>query len=107
MLSSEGSLSPFPYSSKKGGGFGGMFGMLKGLVGSKSLSCEDMEPVLDKMKDHLIGIPPCTLPWQLSTACVLSLSFISDNPLHRTNVFANNGQKHAFLPLFHSKECSS
>ncbi|XP_067102991.1 signal recognition particle receptor subunit alpha [Osmerus mordax] len=42
-------------SSKKGGGFGGMFGMLKGLVGSKSLSCEDMEPVLDKMKDHLIA----------------------------------------------------
>lgn len=29
--------------------------MLKGLVGSKSLSREDMEPVLEKMKDHLIG----------------------------------------------------
>nr|XP_046246297.1 signal recognition particle receptor subunit alpha [Scatophagus argus] len=42
-------------SSKKGGGFGGMFGMLKGLVGSKSLSREDMEPVLDKMRDHLIA----------------------------------------------------
>ncbi|KAG5269736.1 hypothetical protein AALO_G00205530 [Alosa alosa] len=45
-------------ASKKGakrGGFGGMFGMLKGLVGSKSLSQEDMEPVLDKMKDHLIA----------------------------------------------------
>ncbi|XP_061575009.1 signal recognition particle receptor subunit alpha [Cololabis saira] len=42
-------------SSKKGGGFGGMFGMLKGLVGSKSLSQEDMEPVLEKMKDHLIA----------------------------------------------------
>ncbi|XP_062408110.1 signal recognition particle receptor subunit alpha isoform X2 [Sardina pilchardus] len=44
--------------AKKGakrGGFGGMFGMLKGLVGSKSLSQEDMEPVLDKMKDHLIA----------------------------------------------------
>ncbi|XP_037630427.1 signal recognition particle receptor subunit alpha [Sebastes umbrosus] len=40
--------------SKKGGGFGGMFGMLKGLVGSKSLSREDMESVLEKMKDHLI-----------------------------------------------------
>ncbi|XP_071765718.2 signal recognition particle receptor subunit alpha [Centroberyx gerrardi] len=40
---------------KKGGGFGGMFGMLKGLVGSKSLSQEDMEPVLDKMRDHLIA----------------------------------------------------
>uniref|UniRef100_A0A3P9I3B2 SRP receptor subunit alpha n=1 Tax=Oryzias latipes TaxID=8090 RepID=A0A3P9I3B2_ORYLA len=42
-------------SSKKAGGFGGMFGMLKGLVGSKSLSQEDMEPVLEKMKEHLIA----------------------------------------------------
>uniref|UniRef100_A0A667X9C9 SRP receptor subunit alpha n=1 Tax=Myripristis murdjan TaxID=586833 RepID=A0A667X9C9_9TELE len=42
-------------SPKKGGGFGGMFGMLKGLVGSKSLTQEDMEPVLDKMRDHLIA----------------------------------------------------
>ncbi|KAL0973311.1 hypothetical protein UPYG_G00201790 [Umbra pygmaea] len=41
--------------SPKKGGFGGMFGMLKGLVGSKSLSQEDMEPVLDKMRDHLIA----------------------------------------------------
>ncbi|XP_056467026.1 signal recognition particle receptor subunit alpha [Gadus chalcogrammus] len=40
---------------KKGVGFGGMFGMLKGLVGAKSLSREDMEPVLDKMRDHLIA----------------------------------------------------
>lgn len=39
-------------SSKKGGG---LFGMLKGLVGSKSLTREDMEPVLEKMKDHLIA----------------------------------------------------
>lgn len=30
--------------------------MLKGLVGSKSLTREDMEPVLEKMKDHLIGM---------------------------------------------------
>lgn len=37
------------------GTLGGMFGMLKGLVGSKSLSREDMESVLDKMRDHLIG----------------------------------------------------
>lgn len=29
--------------------------MLKGLVGSKSLSRKDMESVLDKMRDHLIG----------------------------------------------------
>ncbi|XP_035535577.1 signal recognition particle receptor subunit alpha [Morone saxatilis] len=42
-------------SSKKAGGFGGMFGMLKGLVGSKSLTREDMESVLDKMRDHLIA----------------------------------------------------
>ncbi|KAG9348539.1 hypothetical protein JZ751_002275 [Albula glossodonta] len=41
--------------SSKRGGLGGMFGMLKGLVGSKSLSKEDMLPVLDKMKDHLIA----------------------------------------------------
>ena len=37
------------------GTLGGMFGMLKGLVGSKSLSRADMESVLDKMRDHLIG----------------------------------------------------
>lgn len=42
------------FSTKKSG-FGGMFGMLKGLVGAKSLSMDDMEPVLEKMKDHLIG----------------------------------------------------
>ncbi|CAL9684303.1 unnamed protein product [Knipowitschia caucasica] len=41
-----------PSSSK---GLGGMFGMLKGLVGSKSLGREDMEPVLEKMRDHLIA----------------------------------------------------
>ncbi|XP_060702683.1 signal recognition particle receptor subunit alpha isoform X1 [Hemiscyllium ocellatum] len=40
---------------KKRGGFGGMFGMLKGLVGSKSLTPQDMQPVLEKMKDHLIA----------------------------------------------------
>ncbi|XP_056621629.1 signal recognition particle receptor subunit alpha [Triplophysa dalaica] len=39
----------------KKSGFGGMFGMLKGLVGSKNLTEEDMIPVLDKMKDHLIA----------------------------------------------------
>ncbi|XP_029429078.1 signal recognition particle receptor subunit alpha [Rhinatrema bivittatum] len=42
-------------SSTKKNSFGGMFGMLKGLVGSKSLSREDMDPVLEKMKDHLIA----------------------------------------------------
>uniref|UniRef100_A0A3Q0SZ06 SRP receptor subunit alpha n=1 Tax=Amphilophus citrinellus TaxID=61819 RepID=A0A3Q0SZ06_AMPCI len=38
-------------SAKKGRG---LFGMLKGLVGSKSLTRDDMEPVLEKMRDHLI-----------------------------------------------------
>lgn len=33
-----------------------MFGVLKGLVGSKTLNQQDMEPVLEKMKDHLIGM---------------------------------------------------
>nr|XP_056716277.1 signal recognition particle receptor subunit alpha isoform X2 [Euleptes europaea] len=42
-------------ASVKKGGLGGMFGMLKGLVGSKSLTREDMDPVLEKMKDHLIA----------------------------------------------------
>ncbi|KAK3548887.1 hypothetical protein QTP70_021244 [Hemibagrus guttatus] len=37
------------------GGIGGMFGVLKGLVGSKTLTQQDMEPVLEKMKDHLIA----------------------------------------------------
>ncbi|KAM3616074.1 uncharacterized protein V6R79_011927 [Siganus canaliculatus] len=46
---------PSKTRAKKGGGFGGMFGMLKGLVGSKSLTREDMESVLEKMKDHLIA----------------------------------------------------
>ncbi|XP_072210976.1 signal recognition particle receptor subunit alpha [Excalfactoria chinensis] len=41
--------------STKKGGLGGMFGMLKGLVGSKSLTRQDMDPVLEKMKDHLIA----------------------------------------------------
>lgn len=30
--------------------------MLKGLVGSKSLTRNDMESVLDKMREHLIGM---------------------------------------------------
>ncbi|XP_065711676.1 signal recognition particle receptor subunit alpha [Patagioenas fasciata] len=46
--------NPSKTSAKKGG-LGGMFGMLKGLVGSKSLTREDMDPVLEKMKDHLIA----------------------------------------------------
>ncbi|KAM9298842.1 signal recognition particle receptor subunit alpha [Gastrophryne carolinensis] len=50
------SAAPAPAkSSAKKSGFGGMFGMLKGLVGAKSLTRDDMEPVLEKMKDHLIA----------------------------------------------------
>jgi len=39
--------------TKKSGG--GMFGMFKNLVGSKMLSKEDLAPVLEKMKEHLIA----------------------------------------------------
>jgi len=34
---------------------GGMFSMFRNLVGSKTLSKEDLAPALDKMKDHLIS----------------------------------------------------
>lgn len=40
-------------SSKTKGG--GMFSMLKNLVGSKTLTKEDLVPTLEKMKDHIIG----------------------------------------------------
>lgn len=33
---------------------GGVFNMFKGLVGSKNLKITDMQPALDKLKDHLI-----------------------------------------------------
>lgn len=33
----------------------GMFSLFKGLVGSKNLTREDMKPVLEKLKDHLIS----------------------------------------------------
>lgn len=38
----------------KGGGFG-MFNVFKNLVGSKMLTKEDLVPVLDKMKEHLVA----------------------------------------------------
>lgn len=53
-----------------------MFGMLKGLVGSKNLTREDMDPVLEKMKDHLIG----TCVWGttvLFCGDLASLTFLS------------------------------
>ncbi|CAG5120037.1 unnamed protein product, partial [Candidula unifasciata] len=33
---------------------GGVFGLFRGLVGSKTLTADDLRPVLEKMKDHLI-----------------------------------------------------
>ncbi|XP_026948827.1 signal recognition particle receptor subunit alpha isoform X4 [Sagmatias obliquidens] len=51
----EGAAQHSTKPSATKGTLGGMFGMLKGLVGSKSLSREDMESVLDKMRDHLIA----------------------------------------------------
>ncbi|KAK5643467.1 hypothetical protein RI129_007312 [Pyrocoelia pectoralis] len=39
---------------KKNPSKGGMFSLFKSLVGSKSLTVDDMKPVLEKMKDHLI-----------------------------------------------------
>ncbi|XP_062861356.1 signal recognition particle receptor subunit alpha [Trichomycterus rosablanca] len=51
----EQEISEVSKKGAKSGGFGGMFGMLKGLVGSKTLSIQDLEPALEKMKDHLIG----------------------------------------------------
>lgn len=39
-------------STNKGGG---VFSLFKGLVGSKNLSRADMQPALDKLRDHLIG----------------------------------------------------
>uniref|UniRef100_A0A7N8WVN9 SRP receptor subunit alpha n=1 Tax=Mastacembelus armatus TaxID=205130 RepID=A0A7N8WVN9_9TELE len=50
-----GELNQEAQTDPKGGRLGGVFGMLKGLVGSKSLTHEDMEPVLEKMRDHLIA----------------------------------------------------
>lgn len=34
---------------------GGVFSIFKGLVGSKNLTSDDMQPALDKLRDHLIG----------------------------------------------------
>uniref|UniRef100_A0A182PJD2 SRP54-type proteins GTP-binding domain-containing protein n=1 Tax=Anopheles epiroticus TaxID=199890 RepID=A0A182PJD2_9DIPT len=42
-------------SKKQQSSRGGMFSMFKGLVGSKNLTREDMQPALDKLRDHLIG----------------------------------------------------
>uniref|UniRef100_A0AAG5DR28 SRP54-type proteins GTP-binding domain-containing protein n=1 Tax=Anopheles atroparvus TaxID=41427 RepID=A0AAG5DR28_ANOAO len=44
-----------PGKKQTGGTRGGMFAMFKGLVGSKNLSRDDMQPALEKLRDHLIG----------------------------------------------------
>ncbi|XP_058058660.1 signal recognition particle receptor subunit alpha homolog [Anopheles bellator] len=38
-----------------GGGRGGMFAMFRGLVGAKNLSRDDMQPALEKLREHLIA----------------------------------------------------
>lgn len=35
--------------------FSGMFSLFKNLVGGKVLTTDDLQPVLEKLKDHLIG----------------------------------------------------
>ncbi|EFA02325.1 signal recognition particle receptor subunit alpha homolog [Tribolium castaneum] len=44
-----------PSQQTKPASRGGMFSIFKGLVGSKNLTAADMQPALDKMKDHLIA----------------------------------------------------
>ena len=45
---------PQPSASSKSSG-GGLFGVFKGLVGSKMLNEETLEAPLEKMREHLIG----------------------------------------------------
>ena len=42
-------------SASGGSGGGGFFSMFKSLSGGKTITRESMEPVLEKMKEHLIG----------------------------------------------------
>lgn len=46
--------STAPRKPTSGGG-GGVFAIFKGLVGAKNLTADDMQPALDKLRDHLIG----------------------------------------------------
>lgn len=41
--------------AKPAGLGGGLFSFFKGLAGQKTLTLEDINPVLDKMKEHLVG----------------------------------------------------
>lgn len=42
-------------NQKQASGGGGIFGLFKSLSGGKTITMETMEPVLEKMKEHLIG----------------------------------------------------
>lgn len=46
---------PEKKSTSKPAKSGGMFSIFKTLIGSKNLTLADMQPALDKMKDHLIA----------------------------------------------------
>ena len=46
-------ITDLNFDFRKSGG--GMFSMFKNLVGSKTLTAEDLQPALEKMRDHLIG----------------------------------------------------
>ena len=56
-----------------GGGGGGLFGLFKSLSGGKTITMETMEPVLEKMKEHLIGeslpVHVCLLHFRWSFLC--------------------------------------
>ncbi|RZC41556.1 signal recognition particle receptor subunit alpha -like protein [Asbolus verrucosus] len=48
-------VQPQQQTNQKSTSRGGMFSIFRGLVGSKNLTASDMQPALDKMKDHLIA----------------------------------------------------
>lgn len=43
------------FRSKSSGLGGGLFSFFKGLAGQKTLTIDNINPVLDKMKEHLVG----------------------------------------------------
>jgi len=47
-------LQDIEIEEPKAAGGGGMFSIFKGLVGSKALTAEDLEPVISKLRDNLI-----------------------------------------------------
>lgn len=44
-----------PAAASGGGGGGGLFSSLRGLVGGKTLTAEVIEPVMEKMQEHLVA----------------------------------------------------